>query len=160
MKKVFLLLALIVSINISAQEGFRAGAHIGLPVGLAGDFSGFNFGFDLSYMFEVDDQLEVGPLTGYTHFTGKTVAGFFGSFKTSGSSAIPLAGVAQYNISDQFFGSFGLGIGIPTNGGDVGLFYKPEFGYKTDFFDISLFFRGIGKGGSSIGLGFAYKFDN
>jgi len=160
MKKVFLLLMFIISIHTYAQEGFKAGMHVGFPVGLASDFYGFNYGLDLMYMFEISDDFEVGPFTGYTHFTGKTVSGFFTNFKTSGNGAIPIAGIARYTISDMFFGSFGLGIGVPTNGGDVGMFYQPKFGYNNEVIDAFLFFRGIGKGGSSIGVGITYKFDN
>lgn len=160
MRKILIAILLITSINVLAQEGFKIGTHLGFPVGLASNGSSFNFGFDLTYMFEIADDFEVGPMTGYTHFTGKNVSGYYYNYKSRGFGAIPIAGIARYNINDFLFGSFGLGIGIPTNGTPVGLFYQPRFGYTNDIFDAFAYYRGIGKGDSSIGFGLAYKFGN
>lgn len=158
MRKIVFITMLFMSIAAVSQEGFKVGTHIGFPLGRAADYAGFNFGLDLTYMFEITDDFEVGPMTGYTHFTGKNVSGYYYNYKSKGFGAIPIAGIARYNINDFLFGSFGLGIGIPTNGTSVGLFYQPRFGYKNDLFDAFAYFRGIGRGDSSIG--FAYKFGN
>lgn len=160
MKKISIAFAILFSVYTNAQEGFKAGVHLGFPVGLAGDYSNFNFGFDLTYMFEITDEFEVGPTTGFTHFTGKRVSGYYYNYDSKGFSAIPIAGIARYNINDFLFGSFGFGIGIPTNGTPVGVFYQPRFGYKNKVIDAFAYFRGIGKGDSSIGFGIAYKFNN
>ena len=49
MKKVVLLVALaMIGFSLHAQEGLKLGANLGLPVGDAGDVSGFSIGLDLS----------------------------------------------------------------------------------------------------------------
>lgn len=160
MKKTVIIFALLATVLVKAQEGFKAGIHLGFPVGLASDGSNFNIGFDLTYMFEITDEFEVGPTTGFTYFTGKTITGYYYNYNSKGFGAIPIAGIARYNINDFLFGSFGFGIGIPTNGTPVGVFYQPRFGYKNKIIDAFAYFRGIGRGDSSIGFGVAYKFGN
>ena len=78
---------------VNAQEGnFKLGAHVGLPVGDAKDFSSVNLGVDVAYVWKVADQFSAGVTTGYSTYLGKTVdvAGI-GSFKAEDSGFIPIA---------------------------------------------------------------------
>lgn len=158
MKKLFCTLFFFITVHAVSQEVFKAGIHAGFPVGWAGDYSGFNMGFDLNYMLDVGNHIEVGPMLGYTLFTGKNVYGYYYNYRSKGWGAINIAGIARYNINDFLFGSFGLGLGIPTDGADVGVLYQPRFGYKNEIIDAFTYFRGIGRGDSAIGFGVAYKF--
>ena len=148
--------------NLEAQGGFSAGVHLGIPVADASDISGFNFGLDVSYLFEVSDEFQAGLTSGYTHFTGKSIDLGFGTVSVEDFGFIPLAGTARYGFSDQVFGSVDLGYGISTNGGTGGFYYQPKVGYKTDVLDIFGFYKGISRDGAtvgSVGVGAAYRFN-
>ena len=59
MKKValFVIFALM-SIGVSAQGQLRGGAHLGLPIGDAGDIATFSIALDLAYLFEISEKME------------------------------------------------------------------------------------------------------
>ncbi len=54
-----------------AQEGFKIGGHIGVPVSDASDVSSFTLGVDAAYMWNITKGLDLGVTTGYSHFFGK-----------------------------------------------------------------------------------------
>lgn len=139
-----------------AQDGgFKAGVHLGLPIGDISDFSSFNGGVDLAYMWSVADSFNAGLTTGYTYFSGKDGFGNLGF--------IPVAASGQYSFSDNFFGGADLGYAVYAGDGDGdgGFYYQPKVGYQTEKFEIYASYKGISADGSTIstvGLGFNYKF--
>jgi|LakMenE18May11ns_1017448.scaffolds.fasta_scaffold9957847_11 hypothetical protein len=157
MRKLFIAAFAVLSFGLAnAQEsGFKAGAHVGLPIGTAGDAYSLNFGVDFAYMYSVSDDFKVGGTAGYTMFTGKDVNGF--KFPSAGLALVGAA--ATYNVADSFFVGADLGYGIGVSnvtGGDI--FYHPKVGYSAETFEATLGYRGIGSGFTAVVAGFAYKF--
>ncbi|WP_104735951.1 hypothetical protein [Hanstruepera ponticola] len=153
MKKLLLFVALVIfSLNAKAQDieekikggGFYVGANIGLPISGASDISTFNFGFDVAYLFELIDNLEVGGLLGYTHFVGDD---FFGT-KYEDASFIPIAASARYYFANhRFFGGVDLGVGINAAGDAKSGFYaRPKFGFDLGTVALIASFQSISGG--------------
>lgn len=165
MKKLFLVSALALFGAMNAQSGFKAGVHVGLPVGDAGDAYSFNIGVDASYMWPVADSFSAGVTTGYSAFLGKTVdIPFLGSYKYETLGLVPIAATAAYKFTPEFSLSADLGYGFTFGGGnsDGGFYYQPKVSYTlNEKHDISLGYQGVSKNGaslSSINLGYAYNF--
>ncbi len=122
--------------SVHAQEGFKAGAHLGLPVGDAADVSGFSIGLDVAYHWEVADSFVAGVASGFTNAFGKST-----TFTTGGSSMtvdfddiqfLPVAASGRFLAGDSFsFGAdLGYAIGI-KEGMDGGFYYRPLVGYSV-----------------------------
>jgi hypothetical protein len=157
MRKLFIAAFAVLSFGLAnAQEsGFKAGAHVGLPIGTSGDLSSLTFGVDLAYMHSVSDDFQVGGTAGYTMFMGKDIP-FIGKLNY-GFALIGAA--ATYKVADSFFVGLDLGYAIgvsEVSGGD--LYYHPKVGYAAESFEVTAGYRGIGSGFSAPIVGFAYKF--
>jgi hypothetical protein len=165
MKKIFLVAAVAVFgfTTMNAQDdfaekamngGFYVGANIGLPLSTASDVSAFNFGFDVAYLFEVIDNLEVGGLLGYTHFIGDGSYAYYNDndyyfvqdYKDA--SFIPIAASARYYFSDhKFFGGLDLGVGINVSGdAKTGFYARPKFGFDLGPVALIASFQSISGG--------------
>ena len=160
MRKLVVILALMaVSFGINAQEGAKAGINIALPVGDAGDVSGFSVGVDLLYHWAVSDEFNAGVATGFTNAFGKSVdVGGLGSIDVPDVQFIPVAGSARYNASEEFSVGADLGYAIGLNdGNDGGFYYRPVVGYGvSDNVELNLSYTGISLDGatwSTIALG-------
>ena len=147
MKKIILLTAIaVLGFNtMNAQEeviekaksgSFYAGANIGLPLSTSSDVSSFNFGFDVAYLFELIDNLELGGLIGYTHYIGDGSYSYYNNgnvFITNykDASFIPVAATARYYFADdKFFGGLDMGVGINVSGdAKTGFYARPKFGF-------------------------------
>lgn len=169
MKKLLLTAAAVFAFGFAnAQEGgFKVGVNAGMPIGTAGDAYSFSGGIDAAYMWNIADKFNVGATTGYTYFAGKSItipAGFFGTttIKSNGGF-IPVAGTAQYSLTDNLFVGTDLGYAVYAGDGnaDGGVYYQPKFGFQTEKIELYAGYKGIAvTGGSiaSVGLGFNYKF--
>ncbi len=147
-KNILTVLALSAFGFANAQQGaFKAGIHLGLPIGDAGDVYSFNRGVDAAYLWEVADKFQAGVTTGYSYYAGKavttTIPGYtIGSFvipATSTSSKfngayIPVAATGQYSFSDNLFGGLDFGYALYAGDGDGkgGVYYQPKVGYQTE----------------------------
>lgn len=169
MKKIILSAVAIMAFGFAnAQEGkFKLGAHVGLPMGDIKDASSLNLGADLAYVWNVADKFTVGVATGYTSYLGKeyteTVFGTTYTVKTDAVGFIPVAGTAQYSLSDNLFlgADLGYAIYVGEGDGDGGVYYQPKFGYQAEKFEVYAGYKGISVDGgtfSSINVGFNYKF--
>ena len=129
MKKLFLAAAIAVFGFTQAQEGFKLGAHIGVPVADAGDVSSFNLGLDAAYMWNVAPSFDLGIASGYTHFIGKSYDVPGGSIKGDDFGFIPIAAAGKYRFSGSPVSlGLDLGYGISTKDGiDGGLYYQPNW---------------------------------
>ena len=166
MKKIIVLAVTLLAFGfVNAQEGnFKLGAHVGLPVGDAKDFSSVNLGVDVAYVWKVADQFSAGVTTGYSTYLGKTVdvAGI-GSFKAEDSGFIPIAVTGQFSIAPELFLGADLGYAIFTDSGSShgGFYYQPKVGYQTNKVEFYLGYKGISVDGgnvSSVNLGINFKF--
>ena len=149
---------------MNAQTGFKLGAHVGLPVGDAGDAYGLLVGADVSYMFPVAESINLGVASGYSSWIEKTIdAAGLGSFDVPSVSMVPIAAAAQYKISPMFSLGVDLGYGFLFGGGssDGGFYFQPKAAYHFGLSEVNLGYMGVSKNGStisSINLGYAYSF--
>ncbi|MBT8315171.1 MAG: outer membrane beta-barrel protein [Maribacter sp.] len=159
MKKVVLVAALaLVGLTVSAQDGLKLGANLGLPVGDAGDVSGFSIGLDAHYMFETAGEFDLGVAAGFTNAFGKTIGDGNFSVEVDDVQFLPLAGVARFSASEEISVGVDLGyaVGI-SDGNDGGFYYRPTVGYAvSDNIEINASYTGISLDGgtwSTINLG-------
>jgi hypothetical protein len=168
MKKIILSAIAVMAFGFAnAQDGhFKVGAHVGLPTGDAGDGFSVNLGVDAAYLWNVADKFSAGFTTGYTTYIAKSVHYDFGAtegdLKGPNAGFIPVAGTAQYSISDNLFvgGDLGYAIYAGSGSADGGFLYQPKFGYQNDKIELFAAYKGISNDGtlSSINIGFNYKF--
>lgn len=146
MKKVLLIAAIaFFGFTVQAQEeGFKLGINVALPLGDAGDISSFGATLDLGYFFDVADSFQLGPVTGYQHFFGKTESTPFGDFDFDDSQFIPVAASARFFASEELFFGADLGYALGLNdGNDGGFYYRPKLGYNLETIAIVLSYAGV-----------------
>ncbi len=153
MRKLLFIIAIafISSLSMNAQ-GFRAGVNLGLPIGDIGDFSSFNVGVDLQYLWEVNDGVEVGVTTGYSHFFGKEIDILGTTVKVDDVQFIPIAATGSINLSDEFSlgADIGYALGVNT-GNDGGFYYRPKVAYGiSEAIDIVASYSGVSVTGGTI----------
>ncbi|MBS1548888.1 MAG: hypothetical protein JSS94_03350 [Bacteroidetes bacterium] len=162
MKKLLLLGAFALFGSMNAQSGFKLGAHVGLPLGDAGDFYSFTLGADAAYLWPVADNFSAGIATGYSAWIGKSVnVPYLGSVKYDTMSLIPIAATASYRIAENFNLGADLGYGFMMVSGanDGGFYYQPKVSYTIGNGEVVLGYQGISKSGTSfsaINLGYNF----
>jgi hypothetical protein len=164
MKKVLILAVLMLgAVGLHAQEGFRAGINVALPVGDAADVSGFSLGLDVNYLWEVADSFDVGVAAGFTNAFGKKIDTGIGTVQIEDVQFLPLAAAGRFEASDKIRlgADLGYAIGI-SDGNDGGFYYRPIVGYGlSDIMELNLSYTGISLDGgtwSTIALGFLFAF--
>lgn len=156
MKKLIMIAAMAVFGLSSAQEGFKLGAHIGVPVADAGDVSSFNLGLDAAYMWNVAPSFDLGIASGYTHFIGKSNDGY--NFDDFGFIPIAASGKYRFSGSPVSLG-LDLGYGISTNDDiDGGLYYQPKVAYNFSQGELYLGYQGVSNDFSVGSVNLGYNF--
>jgi hypothetical protein len=170
MKKIILSAVAVFAFGFAnAQEGqFKIGAHVGLPLGDIKDSHSLNLGADVAYLWKITDEFKAGVTTGYTTYLGKTETVDLGPLgridvENEAIGFIPVAGTAQYSLTENLFVGADLGYAIYASSGegDGGFLYQPKFGFQTEKIEVYAGYKGITSDGatiSSINLGFNYKF--
>lgn len=122
---------------VNAQEGFKLGGHIGIPVADASDVSSFTLGVDASYMWNITKGLDLGVASGYSHFFGKDNFDDFGF--------IPVAVSGKYKFSGApIFVGLDLGYAISVKDGmDGGFYAQPKFGYQMSKGELYIGYQSI-----------------
>lgn len=159
MKKLLLLIGLILFsfTSMQAQGHFKIGVNGGIPIGDADDFTTFQLGADVAYMFDVADMFQVGPLVGYSIFFGDSQT--IGNVKVEIDDVqfVPVAASGRLGLTDSFFLGADLGYAIGVNdGNDGGFYYRPQVGYDFGMVGLVLSYSGVSRDGSnfsSINLG-------
>lgn len=166
MRKLFIAALAVLSFGLAnAQEsGFKAGVHLGMPIGDYSDLLGLNYGVDAAYMFDVAEGFKVGATAGYSIYSGKSVTETFFdetfTFEFPDLKLFTIGATAQYSFTESIFGGVDLGYAIPSEG-DGALYYMPKFGYQAESFEVYLGYKGVAFEGTaltSLQLGFNYKF--
>ena len=156
MKKLIMIAAMAVFGLSSAQEGFKLGAHIGVPVADAGDRSSFNLGLDAAYMWNVAPSFDLGIASGYSHFIGKSNNGY--NFDDFGFIPIAASGKYRFSGSPVSLG-LDLGYGISTKDGiDGGLYYQPKVAYNFSQGELYLGYQGVSNDFSVGSVNLGYNF--
>lgn len=169
MKKGLLMIVLSLTFfNVNGQDtGVTIGGRVGLPLGDAGDISQVSLGLDVSYLYDLSDQLKVGVATGYDLFVTKNIEIFGEKIKVDNISFLPVAATAKFDFTDQIFVGLDLGYAVAlTDGVDGGMLYQPRIGTAFSQFNAFLYYRGISIKNellntrtnlSTIGLGVSYS---
>lgn len=156
MKKLLLVMAVVAfGFTASAQDGFRIGANLGLPIGDAGDFNSLYINLDVDHDWSVSDDFTVGLSTGYSNLSGKDGYGGF--------SYLPAAGSVDVGVSDNM--SVGGDVGVAfslEDGGGSDFMYRFQFRYQaSEQVDVSARFNSLSGDGSTwsnISIGVGYRF--
>lgn len=165
MKKLLLIASFaLLTWSVQAQNEFIGGAEIGLPIGDAGDIATFNIAVQLGYLFEINDEVQLGPKIAYSHSFGEDIDTPLGSFEVDDTQFLPIALVGRYNFTDVFLFGLDLGYGIGLNDfNDGGFYYSPYFAYGvSEKVALMAAFRGIAVDGGSfdvISLGVEFSFN-
>ncbi|MGM0934426.1 MAG: hypothetical protein ACQEWD_13380 [Bacteroidota bacterium] len=162
MKKLLFLSALIfMGFNqIQAQGDLKLGINGGLPVGDAEDFSNFQLGADIAYLFGVMNVIEVGPMLGYSVFFVEDIETGFGEMDTDDVSFLPIAASGRLGLGMAFLG-LDLGYAVSLNeDGEGGFYYRPKIGVGLGIFSIIGSYQGISNNGenlSSVNVGLEFQ---
>lgn len=157
-KYCFLVLFILSFVTITAQSGFKLGAHVGITTGDLDPAYGLNLGIDAGYVWEVADNVEVGVATGFSSFFVKSdYSDYFENI-----NLIPVAATGQYTFDGGFNIGLDLGYGFFANdGADGGFLYQPKIGYNFNFGNVYAGYKGVSVNGgtvSAINIGLSHKF--
>jgi len=165
MKKVVLVAAFaLVGLTVQAQEGFKAGINLGLPIGDAGDVASFSVGLDVMYHWKVSEDFDLGVATGYTNAFTDEIEGFEGiDFDFPDVQFLPIAASARFHASEAFRIGADLGYALGVNdGNDGGFYYRPLVGYGiSEQVELNVSYTGVSLDGGSwdtINLGVLFAF--
>ena len=148
--------------TVYPQGDLRLGINVGLPVGDADDFTSFQLGADFSYLFNVAEGFDVGPMIGYSHFFGEEVdlGGGMGSMDFDDIQFLPIAASGRFNLAETFFLGADLGYAVGINdGNDGGFYYRPKVGFDLVGVGLIASYSGVSVDGgsfSSINLGIEF----
>ena len=164
MKKVLIIAVMMLGVvGLQAQEGFRAGINVALPVGDASDVSSFSLGLDVNYLWEVAESFDAGLAAGFTNAFGKEIDTGVGSVSIDDVQFLPIAAAGRFHATDQIRlgADLGYAIGI-SDGNDGGFYYRPMVGYGlSEKMELNLSYTGISLDGatwSTIALGLLFSF--
>ncbi len=142
-----------------AQGNFRFGVNGGIPVGDVEDFSNFHLGTDVAYLFNVVEDLNVGPMVGYSHYFFEDITIFGEKLESDDVQFLPIAASGRYGISSFYLGAdLGYAVGI-DDGNDGGFYYRPLVGYQIGKLGIAASYEGVSMDGgsfNSINLGIEF----
>lgn len=159
MKKMFFVAALaLFGFSVNAQEGFKVGANLGLPVGDAADISSFSIGLDVAYHWSVADNFTAGVASGFTNSFGKKIDLGSMSITLDDVQFLPIAASGRFAASEKFSVGADLGYAIGISDGiDGGFYYRPIVGYNLSAMtQLNVSYTGISvEGGtwSTVNLG-------
>lgn len=139
MKK-FLFISLLGILGLTetkAQNNFEIGVIFGTTVNeVYGNRSG-NIGGGVAYYFQPVDNLRVGPMVLFDHFSSNDAYGLDASF-------LDIAASAKYNFIPALFGGLDLGYAVALEEGyKGGLMVRPRFGWSTKLTDLYIAYKGI-----------------
>ncbi|MEZ4810728.1 MAG: hypothetical protein R2819_10240 [Allomuricauda sp.] len=129
----------------SVQSQIRVGVNGGIPIGDADDLSTFAGIIDFNYLFDVTDNLRLGPSMGYSHSFGDELDTGFGIIKFDETRFLPIYGAARFEISHIL--SFGADLGYALSlekSSSGGFYYSPGVSLSmSDYLNFVIAYRGI-----------------
>jgi len=139
MKKITLsvFMSLLTFFSLKAQSNFEIGVIFGTTINeVYGSRSG-NIGGGVAYYFQPVDNLRVGPLVLFDHFSSNDSYGIDASF-------LDIAASAKYNFIPALFGGLDLGYAVALEEGyNGGFMARPRFGWSTRLTDLYIAYKGI-----------------
>ena len=163
--------------NVQGRN-FKLGIGGGVPVGDASDFFSVNINADFTYLFDVSDQIKLGPTVSVFHHFGIRDEFDFTDFTDidvilnpdfmivdqEDVTYIPIGGAARFEVAKNFILGVDLGYGIEIS--DVtesggGFFFKPQAIVElSEVVGLKAFYSGFsidGENLGSIGLGIEFS---
>ena len=136
-KKIFVIFFAFFGIAaMNAQDQFKLGLAAGLPIGDSGDLSIFSIAVDLAYLFEINESIKAGPISGYSHSFGDKGATLPGTILEDGH---PDVNFIPVGVGGRFFATENFVLGIDTGYSiglsddiDGGFYYSPRIQYETN----------------------------
>ncbi|MDT7830017.1 outer membrane beta-barrel protein [Pricia sp. S334] len=158
-----LLLLTLIFTTASSQEGFKIGAHGGIPIGDFNDRIGVVVGADIGYMWAPNKIFDIGLKAGIVHGFPERFRAESVSIKLPSLQFAPIA--ASIRIwaakSFSFGGDVGQAFGL-NEGNDGGFYYRPQIGIQTGpQSEVNFSYTGIDIGDrtwNTITLGYTYTF--
>ncbi len=162
-KSLFIVLIVLFSISSAfSQSNFRIGVNAGIPVGDIEEFTTFQLGADVAYLYPVSNLFSVGALAGYSRYFGDDVSTPLGNINVDDISFLPIAASARFGFENSLFVAADLGYAVGLDdGNDGGFFYRPKVGYSLGLVAVIASFSGISVDGgdvSSVNLGVEFGF--
>jgi Outer membrane protein beta-barrel domain len=156
MKKLVLIITVFAfALNANAQDGFRTGVNVGIPVGDFTSVYSLAATLDVDYDWKVSESFIAGISTGFTNYFGKDGIGGF--------KYIPVAASVDLDVSDDVSVGGDAGYAISLESGGSGDFlYRIQIRYQaSDEIDLTGRWNSISGNGVSIsnvsfGVGFRF----
>lgn len=116
----------------SSQEGFKIGAHGGIPLGDVNDRIGIVVGADIGYLWAPNKVFDLGVKAGIIHGFPETFKVETVSVKLPSVQFAPVAASVRIWAarSFSFGGDVGHAIGL-NEGNDGGFYYRPQIGFQV-----------------------------
>lgn len=162
MKKTVLFSLTLIFFVTTAKAQFTGGISGGLPLGDAGDLATFSIAVDLGYLFDLSDEVQAGPITGFSHSFGEDLSVGNTTVKVDDVQFVPIGGGVRASITEQFGIGADLGYALGVNeGNDGGFYYAPRAHYSvSETVNLVLAYRGISENGGSWNiLSFGVEFE-
>lgn len=130
-RSLFILTLAIFSTGLFAQEGFKIGAHGGIPLGEFNDKVGLVMGADIGYMWAPNKIFDLGIKAGIVHGFGETFKDEVISTKSPSIQFAPVAASIRLWPARSFSigGDVGQAFGL-NEGNDGGFYYRPQIGFQ------------------------------
>lgn len=141
-KTIVLVIIAMVTVSFSSmaqrvdRTNFKAGVHFGVPFGDISEYSNFEIGLDLGYLWSVSELIDTGIATGFMNAFINNDTVDFGPITVQGDfpniQYIPAA--AAFRLYPTYDFKFGADVGyaIGINDGNTGGFYiKPTIGVNV-----------------------------
>ncbi|MGB5554925.1 MAG: hypothetical protein WBM83_09735 [Flavobacteriaceae bacterium] len=146
-----------------AQEGFKIGAHGGIPLGDFNDKVGLVIGADLGYMWAPNKIFDLGIKTGIIHGFGEAYRAEVISTREPSIQFAPVA--ASFRIwparTFSIGGDVGQAFGLSKDN-EGGLYYRPQIGFQMGAqSELNLSYSAIqfdSETWTTVTLGFVYTF--
>lgn len=154
--RLFFVVMLMAMTSVFAQSDWRLGVNAGIPVGEVDDFSNFQFGADVTYLYDVANILGLGAMVGYSKF-------FDDNDQDLGDAQfLPIAASGRIGFLRGFYlgADLGYAIGL-SDGNDGGVYYRPKVGFNLFGLGLIASYSGVNSDGvsyNSINLGLEIGF--
>lgn len=147
----------------SSQEGFKIGAHGGIPIGDLNDQIGIVIGADIGYLWAPNKVFDLGIKAGFIHGFPETFKAETITVKLPSVQFAPVAASVRIWAAKSFSfgGDVGHAIGL-NKGNDGGFYYRPQIGFQVGpQSEINFSYTAIDLGEatwSTVTVGYVYTF--
>ncbi|TXG38665.1 hypothetical protein [Seonamhaeicola maritimus] len=111
------LLFLVFTLNLNAQEGFRAEVNIGPAIGDSKEYFSYALQGNFYYLWKLSESFDLGINTGVLLFLGEgnNADGSNGLFSSIPDVFIPISVASRINLSESFYAGLDIGYALSAN---------------------------------------------